>query len=143
MNKTLQVKPGEATRDWVLVNLEGQTLGRAASAIAMILRGKTKPTYTPHVDMGDFVVAVNADKVNLTGRKPDQKRYYWHSGYPGGVRTFTARELLQRKPTELLRIAVRGMLPKNTLGRKLIKKLKIYATPDHPHQAQQPKAVEI
>lgn len=143
MNKTFQAKPNEVPRNWVVVDLEGKTLGRAASAIAMILRGKTKPQYTPHVDAGDFVIAVNVDKVKLTGRKHDQKRYYFHSGYPGGMRIHTAGELLKNKPADILWLAVRGMLPKNTLGRKLLKKLKVYASPEHPHQAQQPKKVEI
>jgi len=141
--KTFQAKPNEVPRNWLVVDLEGKTLGRAASVIATMLRGKHKPEYTPHVDAGDFVVAVNVDKIALTGRKHETKRYYWHSGYPGGIRTFTAGEMLQRKPTEILRLAVRGMLPKNTLGRKLLKKLKIYASPEHPHAAQQPKQVEI
>ena len=141
--KTYQAKTGEVPRNWVLVDLEGKTLGRAASAIAMILRGKTKPQYTPHVDAGDFVVAINAHKVHVTGNKRDNKRYIHHSGYPGGLRIFTVGQMLDRKPTEVLRLAVRGMLPKNTLGRKLLKKLKIYASAEHPHQAQQPKPVEI
>jgi large subunit ribosomal protein L13 len=143
MGKTFQAKTNEVKREWVLVDLEGKTLGRAASAIAMILRGKTKPTYTPHTDTGDFVVVINADKLHLTGRKRDNKLYIKHSGYPGGLRTFTAGQMLAHKPTEVLRIAVRGMLPKNTLGRKLLKKLKVYASPEHPHRAQQPKLVEI
>jgi large subunit ribosomal protein L13 len=143
MNKTFQAKPNEVPRNWIVVDLEGKTLGRAASAIAMILRGKHKPEFTPHVDVGDFVVAVNAHKVTLTGHKLEQKRYYRHSGYPGGIRSLTAAQLLQRKPTEVLRKAVRGMLPKNALGRKLIKKLKVYASAEHPHAAQQPKPLEI
>jgi large subunit ribosomal protein L13 len=142
-NKTFQAKAGEVERNWVLVDLTGKTLGRAATAIASMLRGKNKPTYTPHADAGDFVVAVNVDKITLTGRKLDQKRYIWHSGYPGGIRTLTAREMLAKKPAEMLRIAVRGMLPKNTLGRNLLKKLKAYGSAEHPHQAQQPKQVEI
>jgi large subunit ribosomal protein L13 len=142
-SKTYQAKPGEVPRNWLLVDLEGKTLGRAASAIARMLRGKDKPQFTPHVDAGDFVVAINADKVQLTGNKHQQKRYVWHSGYPGGVRAFTAGQLLAHRAGDLLRIAVRGMLPKNTLGRKLIKKLKVYASPEHPHRAQQPKPVEI
>jgi len=143
MTKTYQAKPNEVPRNWVLIDLEGKTLGRAASAIAMILRGKTKPTYTPHVDTGDFVVAINADKIHVTGRKGDLKCYYKHSGYPGGMRIFTVNQMLAHKPEEVLRLAVRGMLPKNTLGRKLLTKLKIYASPEHPHSAQQPKPVEI
>jgi large subunit ribosomal protein L13 len=142
-SKTYQAKPNQVPRDWLLVNLEGKTLGRAACAIARMLRGKDKPEYTPHVDAGDFVVVVNAEKVKLTGRKLDQKRYIRHSGYPGGLHILTAGEMLKRKPTDLLRLAVKGMLPKNTLGRKLIKKLKVYASPEHPHKAQQPRAVEI
>jgi large subunit ribosomal protein L13 len=143
MKKTYQAKPNEVPREWVVVDLEGKTLGRAASAIAMILRGKTKPTFTPHLDTGDFVVAVNADKVHLTGRKLEKKRYYHHSGYPGGMRSCSVSEMLSHKPADVLRLAVKGMLPKNTLGRKLLKKLKIYASPEHPHQAQQPRSVEI
>ncbi len=143
MNKTYQAKPNEVLRNWVVVDLEGKTLGRAATSIAMILRGKTKPVFTPHVDTGDFVIAINAEKIQLTGRKWDKKRYYRHSGYPGGIRAFTAYELMQHKPTEILRLAVKGMLPKNTLGRALLKKLKIYASPEHPHVAQQPKFLEI
>jgi large subunit ribosomal protein L13 len=143
MDKTYQAKPNEVPRNWVVVNLEGKTLGRAASAIARILRGKNKPEFTPHVDTGDFVIAINADKVQLTGRKLDLKRYYRHSGYPGGIRIMTAGQMLRRKPGEVLRLAVKGMLPKNTLGRKLIRKLKVYASPEHPHRAQQPKTVEI
>ncbi len=143
MGKTYQAKPNEVPRNWVLVDLEGKTLGRAASAIAMMLRGKNKPVFTPHVDTGDFVVVINADKVHLTGRKNENKRYYFHSGYPGGMRSFTVNQMLNHKPDEVLRIAVRGMLPKNTLGRQLLKKLKIYPSPEHPHQAQQPKRVEI
>ena len=143
LNKTFQAKTGEVPRNWVVVDLAGKTLGRAASVIASMLRGKHKPEYTPHVDAGDFVVVVNADKVKLTGRKLDQKEYRRHTGYPGGLRIMTAGQMLAHKPADLLRIAVRGMLPKNTLGRKLLKKLKVYASPEHPHQAQLPKQVEI
>jgi large subunit ribosomal protein L13 len=143
MDKTFQAKPNEVPRNWVLVDLEGKTLGRAATAIANILRGKTKPQFTPHVDTGDFVVAINAEKIRLTGDKWDKKKYHRHSGYPGGIRSFTARQMMQRKPTELLRQAVKGMLPKTSLGSKLLKKLKIYAAAEHPHQAQQPTSTEI
>lgn len=143
MTKTFQAKPNEVPREWVLVDLEGKTLGRAASTIATILRGKTKPQFTPHADVGDFVVAVNAEKIQLSGSKWDNKKYYRHTGYPGGIRSFTARQVLARKPTELIRMAVKGMLPKNTLGRKLLKKLKVYRAAEHPHQAQQPKPTEI
>lgn len=142
--RTYQASPKDAAREWVVVDLDGKTLGRAASAIACILRGKTKPTFTPHVDTGDFVVAINADKIALTGNKTIQKRYYRHSGYPGGIRSVTAGQLLaQNKADQMLRLAVRGMLPKNTLGRKLLKKLKVYGGPAHPHAAQQPRAIEI
>jgi large subunit ribosomal protein L13 len=128
----------EVPRQWYVVDAQGKVLGRLATRVAMILRGKTKATFTPHTDAGDFVVVVNAAQVRLTGRKLDQKCYYRHSGYTGGLKTTTARQLLQRKPEEVLRHAVRGMLPKNSLGRTLLKKLKIYAGGEHPHQAQQP-----
>ena len=143
MNKTFQAKPGEVERAWVLVDLNGKTLGRAASEIAKILRGKNKPQFTPHVDTGDFVVAVNAEKVRLSGNKRKQKRYYRHSGYPGGIRSLCAEEMLDRKPDDVVRIAVKGMLPKNALGRQLLKKLKVYGDASHPHQAQQPTPTEI
>jgi len=141
--KTYQAKPNEVQRNWVVVDLDGKTLGRAASAIATLLRGKHKPEFTPHVDTGDFVVAVNADKVKLTGNKWQNKQYHRHTGYVGSLRTFTAEQMLKRHPEDILRLAVRGMLPKTTLGRQLLKKLKIYTAPEHPHQAQQPKAMEI
>jgi len=143
MNKTYHAKPNEVPREWVVVDLDGKTLGRAACAIATILRGKNKPQFTPHVDTGDFVVALNVDKVKLSGRKLDNKRYYRHSGYMGGIRSLTASQMLARKPGEVLRLAVKGMLPKNSLGRKLLRKLKVYAAAEHPHQAQQPKPLEI
>ena len=143
MQKSFNAKPNQVPREWVLVDLEGKTLGRAASAIANVLRGKTKPQFTPHVDTGDFVVAVNAQKVQLSGNKLDAKRYYRHSGYPGGIRSFTAGQMLQSKPDEVMRLAFKGMLPKNALGRKLLKKLKIYPQATHPHEAQQPKPLEI
>ena len=141
--KTVSAKPGSVTRDWKLVDLDGKTLGRAASAIAIILRGKNKPMFTPHVDTGDFVIAVNVDKIVLTGRKWKQKTYYRHSGYPGGLREFTAEQVHKKYPERLLVSAVKGMLPKNRLGRKLIKKLKIYTGSDHPHQAQKPTPIEL
>jgi len=137
--KTYNAKPGEIQRDWYLVDAEGKTLGRLATQIAERLRGKGKPQYTPHVDTGDFVVVVNAEKVVVTGKKLDEKMYYNHSGYPGGLRERTLREQLERRPTEVLRSAVKGMLPRNRLGRQQLTKLKIYAGPDHPHQAQEPK----
>jgi len=140
--KTYSAKPGEITREWYLVDAEGKTLGRLATQIADTLRGKRKPQYTPHVDTGDFVVVVNAEKIQVTGNKLDQKRYYRHSGYPGGLRSRTLREQLDRRPTEVLRVAVKGMLPKNRLARQQITKLKIYAGPEHPHEAQNPKPLE-
>lgn len=143
LRKTFSARPNEVPVQWLLVDLDGRTLGRVASEIARILRGKHKAQFTPHVDTGDFVVAINAEKIHLTGEKLTQKRYYRHSGHPGGLSSFSAGELLARKPGEVLRLAVRGMLPKNTLGRQLLRKLKIYAGATHPHAAQQPKAVEI
>jgi large subunit ribosomal protein L13 len=140
--KTYSAKPGEITREWYLVDAEGKTLGRLATQIADTLRGKQKPQYTPHVDTGDFVVVVNAEKVRVTGNKLDQKRYYRHSGYPGGLRSRTLREQLERRPTEVLRFAVKGMLPKNRLARQQLTKLKIYAGPEHPHEAQNPRPLE-
>ena len=137
--KTYSAKPGEITREWYLVDAEGKTLGRLATQIADTLRGKRKPQFTPHVDTGDFVIVVNAEKIQVTGNKLDQKRYYRHSGYPGGLRSRTLREQLDRRPTEVLRVAVKGMLPKNRLARQQITKLKIYAGPEHPHEAQNPK----
>jgi len=141
--KTYTAKPGEITRDWYVVDAEGQTLGRLATQIADTLRGKGKPQYTPHVDTGDFVVVVNAEKITVTGQKLDQKRYYRHSGYPGGLRSRTLREQLDRRPTEVLRKAVKGMLPRNRLARQQLMKLKIYAGPEHPHEAQAPKPLEV
>jgi large subunit ribosomal protein L13 len=140
--KTYSAKPGEIVREWYLVDAQGQTLGRLATQIADTLRGKRKPQYTPHVDTGDFVVVVNAEKVAVTGNKLDQKRYYRHSGYPGGLRSRTLRDQLERRPTEVLRTAVRGMLPKNRLARRQLTKLKIYAGPEHPHEAQNPRPLQ-
>ena len=141
--KTYSAKPGEITREWYLVDAEGKTLGRLATQIADTLRGKRKPQYTPHVDTGDFVIVVNAEKIQVTGNKLDQKRYYRHSGYPGGLRSRTLAEQLDRRPTEVIRLAVKGMLPRNRLARKQLTKLKVYAGPDHPHAAQQPETLEI
>ena len=141
--KTYSAKPGEITREWYLVDAEGKTLGRLATQIADTLRGKRKPHFTPHVDTGDFVIVVNAEKIQVTGNKLDQKRYYRHSGYPGGLRSRTLREQLERRPTEVLRVAVKGMLPKNRLARQQITKLKIYAGPEHPHESQNPKSLEL
>ena len=141
--KTYNAKPGEIPREWYVVDADGQTLGRLATRIADTLRGKGKPQYTPHVDTGDFVVVVNAEKVNITGNKLDQKRYYRHSRYPGGLRSRTLREQLERRPEEVLRMAVKGMLPKNRLARRQITKLKIYAGPEHPHESQSPKPLPL
>ena len=139
--KTWTAKKGEIELRWYVVDAEGETLGRLATRIADTLRGKKKPTYTPHVDSGDFVVVVNAEKVSVTGKKLDDKRYYRHSGYPGGIRSRTLREQLDRQPTEVIRGAVKGMLPRNKLARRQIVKLKIYAGPNHPHEAQNPEAL--
>ncbi|MBW1992749.1 MAG: 50S ribosomal protein L13 [Deltaproteobacteria bacterium] len=137
--KTFMAKKEEASRQWYLVDAEGQVVGRLASRIASVLRGKHKPVFTPHADTGDFVVVVNADKVRFTGNKLDKKVYYRHSGYMGGLKSTSARQMLKKKPEEVLRHAVRGMLPKNSLGRRQLKKLKIYAGAEHPHAAQQPQ----
>ena len=140
--KTFVATPETRKRDWFVVDAEGKTLGRLATRIAETLRGKHKPEYTPHVDTGDFVVVVNADKVHVTGDKRAAKLYHRHSGYPGGLRSRTLGEMLERRPEEVIRLAVRGMLPRNRLGRKQLTKLKVYAGPDHPHAAQQPKPLE-
>jgi large subunit ribosomal protein L13 len=141
--KTWTAKPGEVTRRWYVVDAEGQTLGRLATRIADTLRGKDKPEYTPHVDTGDFVVVVNAEKVGVTGKKLDEKVYHRHSGYPGGLRSRSLRDELERRPTEVLRRAVKGMLPRNRLARAQLRKLKIYAGPEHPHEAQSPKPLKL
>ncbi len=141
--KTWNAKPGAVERRWFVVDAEGQTLGRLATQIAETLRGKNKPEYTPHVDTGDFVVVVNAEKIHVTGQKLDQKIYYRHSGYPGGLRQRTLREQLDRRPTEVIRKAVKGMLPRNRLARAQLGKLKVYAGPEHPHAAQSPEPLEV
>src|SRR5262249_32370965 len=141
--KTWNAKPGEIQRDWYVVDAEGQTLGRLATQIADVLRGKRKPQYTPHVDTGDFVVVVNAEKITVTGNKLDQKIVYRHSGYPGGLRERTLREQLERRPTEVIRKAVKGMLPRNRLARAQLMKLKVYVGPEHPHEAQSPKPLNL
>jgi large subunit ribosomal protein L13 len=141
--RTFMAKKEDVQQDWYLVDAENKVLGRLASELAKILRGKNKPTYTPHVDTGDFVIVINADKVNLTGNKWKQKIYYRHSGYPGGIKSIPANELKAKRPEDLVRFAVKGMLPKNRLGRKLFKKLKVYPGSEHPHHAQQPKRLEI
>lgn len=141
--KTFSARKEDVKKNWYLIDAEDKVVGRLAARIAMILRGKNKPIFTPHVDTGDFVVVVNAEKVRFTGRKWIQKKYYRHSGYPGGLKEIVARKLLQQKPEEVLRHAVWGMIPHNRLGRQMMKKLKIYAGPEHPHQAQKPQALEI
>lgn len=140
--KTTDLKPKERKQAWWLVDLEGKVLGRVATGIADLLRGKHKPSYSPYMDNGDFVVAINADKIKLTGKKLQDKKYYRHSGYPGGLREQTAQELLDRHPEDLITKAVKGMLPKNFLADQLLTKFKVYAGKEHPHQAQQPKVRE-
>jgi large subunit ribosomal protein L13 len=141
--KSYMARPHEVERKWHLIDAEGQTLGRLATEIARLLRGKNKPQYTPHIDTGDFVVVVNAEKVVVTGNKAEQKVYYRHTGYPGGLRKTSFEAMLERKPTEILRRAVRGMMPKTRLGRQQLRKLKIYAGPEHPHEAQNPQLYEV
>jgi large subunit ribosomal protein L13 len=141
--RTWNAKPDAIERRWYLVDAEGQTLGRLATRVADTLRGKRKPEYTPHVDTGDFVVVVNAEKVAVTGKKLEQKMYYRHSGYPGGLRARPLGDELARRPTEVLRKAVKGMLPRNRLARQQLTKLKIYAGPDHPHEAQKPEPLPL
>jgi large subunit ribosomal protein L13 len=141
--KTYQAKKEEVDHHWYLVNAEGKVLGRLAAGVAKVLRGKHKPTYTPHVDTGDFIVVVNAGKVSLTGRKLKNKTYYRYTGYPGGIKEMSAEKLLAKKPTEMIRMAIKGMLPKNSLGRQMLRKLKVYAGPNHPHEAQKPVSLEI
>lgn len=142
MRKTYSPKAGEVERNWYVVDAAGVTLGRLSSRVARLLMGKHKATYAPHLDVGDFVIVVNADRVVLTGRKEEQKIYYRHSGHPGNLKSETAGELRRRQPTRLVENAVKGMLPKSRLGRRQLRKLKIYAGPEHPHAAQQPTALE-
>ena len=141
--KTYTARVEDMEREWFLVNAEGKTLGRLASEIAQVLRGKHKPIYTPHLDCGDYVIVVNAEKVRVTGRKLDQKMYYRHTGYPGGIRSISLRNQLQKHPERVLQAAVRGMLPRNRLGRSMLRKLKVYAGESHPHEAQQPNSLEL
>jgi large subunit ribosomal protein L13 len=141
--KTYVATPADRERDWVLIDAGGLTLGRLATQIADLLRGKRKPEYTPHIDTGDFVVVINAEKIAVTGSKRTDKRYYRHSGYPGGLRSRTFEEMQARRPEEIIRLAVRGMMPRNRLARKQLTKLKIYAGPEHPHTAQKPQPLEI
>ena len=141
--KTYMPNPAEIERKWYLVDAEGKTLGRLASEIAKILRGKNKPVFTPHADMGDFVIVVNAEKIVTTGKKLDEKTYYHHSDYVGGMKETTLREMLQKHPERVIEFAVKGMLPKGPLGRAMIKKLFVYAGPDHKHEAQKPEVIEL
>ena len=141
--RTYSANQRDIRHEWLLVDARGLTLGRLATRIAAVLRGKHKPLYTPHLDCGDFVIIVNAEKVQVTGKKLDQKIYYRHSGYPGGLRQIVLRRQLELHPERVIESAVRGMLPKNRLGRKMFKKLKVYAGSAHPHQAQQPKALDL
>lgn len=141
--KSYMARPQEVERKWYVVDAEGQTLGRLATEIARLLRGKTKPQYTPHVDTGDFVIVVNADRVNVTGRKAEQKLYRRHTGYPGGLKEVSYEQMMDRKPTEIVRKAVYGMMPKTRLARQQFKKLKIYAGPEHLHEAQTPVPYEV
>ncbi len=141
--KTYVATPATRERNWLVVDATGQTLGRLATQIADTLRGKRKPEYTPHCDVGDFVIVVNAERVAVTGNKLQAKRYYRHSGYPGGLRFRTLEDMLERRPQEVIRMAVKGMLPRTRLGRQQLRKLKVYAGPDHPHAAQQPQPMEV
>ena len=141
--KTYVATPADRQRDWYVVDAEGQTLGRLATRIADALRGKRKPQYTPHVDTGDFVIVVNAEKIHVTGNKREQKRYWRHSGYPGGIKSRSLSEMLDKRPEEVIRKAVKGMLPRNRLARQQLTKLKVYAGPDHPHDAQQPVTISV
>ena len=141
--KTEIIKPHEVERAWYIVDAEGQTLGRLSTRVAAVLRGKHKPSFSPSVDCGDYVVVINADKIHVTGQKVENKMYYRHSGYPGGLKEMTLRDQLERFPERPVELAVKGMLPKNKLGRKMFKKLKVYAGSEHPHQAQQPVPLEL
>lgn len=143
MKTTYYAKPGEVKREWLLVDAEGKVLGRLAAQIASILRGKNKPQYTPHIDTGDFVVVINADKIRVTGNKEESKVWYKYSGFPGGLKHETYRQAMEKHPEKILERAVKGMLPKTTLGRAQFTKLKVYAGPDHPHQAQNPREIEL
>mgnify|MGYP005846770277 CR=1 FL=1 len=141
--KTFVTRPTDIEREWYVVDATNQTLGRLSTRIATVLRGKHKPLFTPNMDVGDFVIVVNAGKIRVTGKKLDEKMYHRHSGYPGGLTSITLRRQLETYPDRVIRFAVRGMLPKNRLGRQMIKKLKVYAGPEHPHQAQKPKPLEL
>ncbi|MCH8532085.1 MAG: 50S ribosomal protein L13 [Saccharospirillum sp.] len=141
--KTFVAKPAEVKRDWFVIDAEGQTLGRLATEVARRLRGKHKAEFTPNVDTGDYIVIVNAEKVAVTGRKAKQKMYHRHTGYPGGLKSMSFEKLIDHKPERVIELAVKGMIPRNPLGRAMLKKLKVYAGVDHPHTAQQPKELKI
>ena len=141
--KTYVATPANRERNWLLIDARGKTLGRLATQIADILRGKRKPEYTPHIDTGDFVVVVNAREIAVTGNKREDKKYYRHSGYPGGIKERSLDDMLERRPEEVIRLAVKGMLPRNRLARKQLTKLKVYAGPDHPHAAQNPEKLDV
>jgi large subunit ribosomal protein L13 len=141
--KTYSAKPHEIDQSWLLVDAEGQTLGRMATAIATRLRGKHKPEYTPHIDTGDFIVVINAEKVHVTGKKATDKIYHAHSGYPGGLKSISFEKLIEKSPEKIIQRAVKGMLPRTALGRAMFKKLKVYAGSEHPHSAQQPQTVQL
>lgn len=141
--KTYYAKPGDIEREWLLIDATDQVLGRVATKAATILKGKNKPQYTPHIDTGDFVIIINADKIKVTGKKATDKVYYHHTGYPGGLKSETFEEAMAKHPERVIEHAVKGMLPKNTLGRAMGKKLKVYAGPEHPHEAQKPRKIEV
>lgn len=141
--KSYLAKANEIDRKWYVIDAEGKVLGRLASEIALILRGKNKPIYTPHVDTGDYVIVINAEKIKLTGNKLDQKYHRYHTGYPGGLKEITYRDMLAKKPEKVIELAIKGMLPKNRLGRQMYKKLKVYSGPEHNHEAQKPEIYEI
>ena len=141
--KTYSAKPGGVPQDWYVIDVDGKTLGRVATEIALRLRGKHKPEYTPHIDTGDYIVVLNADKIRVTGNKSEQKIYHHHTGYPGGLKSISFDKLRDKAPERVIEIAVKGMLPKNPLGRAMFRKLKVYAGSEHPHGAQQPRALEI
>ncbi len=141
--KSYMAKPEEIERKWYVIDAEGKVLGRLATEVASILRGKHKPIYTPHVDTGDFVIVINADKVKLTGKKLEQKKYYYHSGYPGGLKSVSYNRMMEENPEKAIELAVKGMMPKNKLGRQMFKKLKVYSGPEHKHEAQQPELYEF
>ena len=140
---TFMAKAGEVERNWYVIDASGKTLGRLAVQVADLLRGKNKPTYTPHIDTGDYVIVINAEKIKVTGKKLDQKIYYHHSDYVGGMKETDLKTMIAKKPEKVIELAVKGMLPKGPLGRKMIKKMFVYAGPEHPHQAQKPEALEV